>query len=83
MLPQLRRPWAHTLPLPCPRAADQPCDKVMAGVAANTTLLVSVATQRIYSYAVNGLTYSKASAACAALSFPGLTGRAYPVSYGS
>ena len=55
----------------------------MGAVAANTTLLVSVATQRIYSYVASGLTYSKASAACAALSFPGLTGRGYAVSYGS
>jgi hypothetical protein len=58
--------------------------EVLGGISNRTTRLVDNANHRIYVYnTTTGKTYSEAQAICAAMSFPGVTGQGYLVTWGS
>lgn len=58
--------------------------QVLGGLSNSTTVLVDNANHRLYVYnTTTSKTYSEAQAICAALSFPGVTGKGYLVSWGS
>jgi hypothetical protein len=57
-------------------------DPSVNGTHSPPCLQVSSTTGRIYTYLTTAQTYDAASTACKALTFPGVTGKGYLVSYG-
>ncbi len=61
-----------------------PTCPMLGGVANDTNTLVDNAGNRVYVYnSTGGKNYAEAQAICAALTMPGVTGKAYLVTWGS